>query len=307
MEEDQKYHIYINKASGTVQNIGQESLENMIRNSNLSVAELKFLSPPELIETVKNYNKNEPLIIGGGDGTIKSCAETLIEKQTPFGFFPLGTMNLLAKDLNIPIDLPSTIKAYEKGTEIFEMDVGKVNGEHFLCCVGLGTMPETSEYREENRSDSQPILIPKLTVYMLQQMDQRNRKKLTLNLDGKRQFLKTSALVVSNNQYGPQGQWTEDNFKRPNLQDGLLGIYSVAPKTFWEKVRFLLRLGIGDWKKDHALKEWSCRNLSIMSHNKTELLSLDGETKEFNTPLQFLILRKQLKIIVPKEATNNDE
>ena len=189
MEQNQKYHIYINKASGTVQSMGQKTLENMIKESDLPIAELHFLSPPDLIKNVKNFDRDAPLIIGGGDGTIKSCTETLIKKQIPFGFFPLGTMNLLAKDLSIPVDIKEAIQAYAKDTEIFEMDVGKVNGEYFLCCVGLGTMPETSEYREENRSDSQPILIPKLTVYMLQQMDQRNCKRLTLNLDGEKRYL----------------------------------------------------------------------------------------------------------------------
>ncbi len=300
MDNDRGFHIYINEGAGTVRRMGKAALEALISASGLDVECLYFLEPHDMLEKIRECDEGVPVLIGGGDGTIRSCAAYFAKKNISFGVLPLGTMNLLARDLNIPDQIDSALGAYARGVEMFEIDAGMVNDEMFLCCSGLGTMPEASEYREQYRGDSQPILIPRLTAYVLRQMDRMNRKKLTLFLDGKKQKIKTSALVISSNQYGPQGRWTEENFLRTSLQDGILGVYSAAPYTFWDKLRLLFRLRMGDWKRDKALQEWDCTDLKIESHDETVLLSLDGETQEFDMPLEFSILPKHIKILIPK-------
>lgn len=66
-------------------------------------------------------------------------------------------------------------------------------------------------------------------------------------------------------------------------------------------LRLLLRLGLGDWKKDKALKEWKCKTLQIKSRENPVLLSLDGETKTFDLPLNVSILPKHLRILIPED------
>ena len=300
MKETDRYHIYINKHAGTVSDMGYSKLENMIERSEIGVESLHFLGAERLIEKVEQDDGKFPILIGGGDGTIRSCAAHFVDKEKAFGILPLGTMNLLAKDLDIPVRLEDAVSSYAAGSEIYEMDVGKVNDEIFLCCASLGTMPETSEYRERHRGDSAPLLMPRITAYILKQMDRRYHKRLWLKLDqNKSQKLKTAALVISNNQYGPQGQWTEGNFKRPSLQDNILGVYSATPYSFTDKLRLLLNLGLGDWKKDEALREWECKKLEVRSTESNMLLALDGETQRFAMPLRFSVLHKGLKMIVP--------
>jgi len=301
MKHKQGFHIYINQKAGTVSHMGQAALEALISSSDLPVAHLYFLKPEDLIDKICHEPPDAPILVGGGDGTIKACAECLMENQTPFGILPLGTMNLLAKDLDIPLPLDETLAAYAKGVETYPIDVGRVNDAIFLCCVGLGTIPEASKYREEHRSDSQPVLIPRLTAYVLRQIDRFNRRKLTLTLDStKKKKIKSAALVVSNNQYGPQGQWNEENFRKLSLQDGKLGVYSAAPYSFWDKLRLLSRLFLGNWKKDEALQEWQCSTLGLACAEPSVLLSLDGETQTFDTPLTFSILPRRLQILIPK-------
>jgi diacylglycerol kinase family enzyme len=300
MKETDRYHIYINKHAGTVSDMGYSKLESLIERSDIGIESLHFLGAERLIEKVEQDDGKFPILIGGGDGTIRSCAAHFVNKDKAFGILPLGTMNLLAKDLDIPVRVEDAVSAYAAGSNIYEIDVGKVNDEIFLCCASLGTMPETSEFREKHRGDSTPLLMPRLTAYILKQMDRRYHKRLLLELDQRVQKIKTAALVVSNNQYGPQGQWTEGNFKRPSLQDNILGVYSATPYSFIDKLRLLLNLGLGDWKKDEALHEWECRELRVRGTEKNTLLSLDGETQRFSMPLHFSVLHKGLKMIVPK-------
>lgn len=304
MTGNQNFHIYINDASGTVINMGRSALTEMIGKSRLPIESVHFLKPDAICDEIKKngIDSNTKMIIGGGDGTIRSCAAQMMGTGQAFGILPLGTMNLMAKDLNIPTRIQNALDAYAAGTKTIDIDVGQVNDDIFLCCAGLGTIPEASKVREQHRDDEQPVLITRMTAYLLKQMDPVNRKKLTLKMNGRRKRIKTSALVVSNNQYGPQGQWNEENFKRISLQDGILGIYSVAPYSLWDKMRFLMRLGLGDWRQDKALREWRCKELTVRCKDRPVLLSLDGETEEFNSPLKFTVLPKKLKLLIPERS-----
>lgn len=295
--------IIINQNAGTVLQLGEQKIKEIITRNTLSVQDIYFYEPDAFFERLENLEgADQPLLIGGGDGTIRGAAGVLNKNNISFGIIPLGTMNLLARDLNIPVDLHNCIEAYANGHIEAAIDLGVINDHIFLCCAALGTMPEASEVREKMRANDDEFIIPQLTAFVLSQIDRRNRKQLNLTMDNIVRSVKTSALVVSNNQYVPQQGWDDNNFRRASLQDGLLGIYSAAPYSWWDKVRMLSRLQLGNWRDDPAITEWLSETLAINTLNQTELVSLDGEPQEMETPLHFSIRPKALSLIVPKTS-----
>lgn len=77
------------------------------------------------------------VIAVGGDGTARSCAEGLLGSGVPLGLIPIGTGNLLARGLGIPIAVAESVAVALLGSTRM-IDVGLANGEPFVVMAGMG-------------------------------------------------------------------------------------------------------------------------------------------------------------------------
>ena len=282
--ESKPYKILINAQSGQAKALEKDVFQEHVAKSGLDVEHIDFSSSDDFQDALKDaIASDSPLLIGGGDGTISMATALSLEHKKAFGILPFGTMNMIAQDLSIPLDIPDMLAAY-KNSKTIEIDIGMINDHPFLCCISLGVMPEASKIREETRDLPEIISMPRLAAYVFQALDKNNKRRLSLTIDNLRKNISTTALVVSNNQYALQDSLLEQNkFKKESLQDGVLGIYSAVPENSWAKIRFLSRLGLGDWNRDPSLKRYQGQRVEIKTHNPQELVSIDGEPLELQT------------------------
>jgi diacylglycerol kinase family enzyme len=89
-----------------------------------------------------------PVVAAGGDGTLNAVTSVLVDGDRTLGVLPIGTLNHLAKDLRIPLDLDGAVQTLLEGV-VANVDVAEVNGQIFLNNSGLGLYPKIVRHREK--------------------------------------------------------------------------------------------------------------------------------------------------------------
>ncbi len=146
-----------NKALGSIKNI--EDLLNKKASLRTFITQKKGdaeLFAREITSEFKGDNSplspftkggqgGDLVIVAGGDGTfnevingILSSKESAAKKKiVPIAFIPLGTTNVLAKELNIPENVGKAVHLALTGTAK-KISLGRINGRYFALMAGIG-------------------------------------------------------------------------------------------------------------------------------------------------------------------------
>lgn len=73
----------------------------------------------------------------GGDGTVTACTQSVANTGVPLAIIPLGTGNLLARNVGLPMGLDDALAVAIGGAQQ-AIDVGQVNGWFFVVMAGMG-------------------------------------------------------------------------------------------------------------------------------------------------------------------------
>ena len=93
----------------------------------------------------------DTVVVAGGDGTVACAAAALADTGIALGILPCGTMNLLARDLGLPVDDINAAAEMILRGHVQEIDVGMAGGHPFLCACMLGSAVRLGRHREQAR------------------------------------------------------------------------------------------------------------------------------------------------------------
>lgn len=131
----------------------------------------------------------------GGDGTVTACAEGLTGTGVPLAILPLGTGNLLARNIGLPTDLDEALAVALGATQQL-IDAGRVNGRLFVVMAGLGLDAQML-------SDASEPLKKRIGWFAYAISAARHLGdrplRLTISADGgRRRRMRANALIVGN-------------------------------------------------------------------------------------------------------------
>lgn len=130
-------HLFANMP-GRIQTIKAE-LQEHLPLASVELVEIKiFAEIAGLAERVLE-EQIDWVIVAGGDGTIRVCVEELVKHNcNPYlSIFPAGTVNLIAKELNLSTNPLKWVRHVLEGT-VRPVYLGAANGHIFLTVAGIG-------------------------------------------------------------------------------------------------------------------------------------------------------------------------
>jgi diacylglycerol kinase (ATP) len=117
-------------------------VERRLRVTGLDVRRIATTRPhavaDELREMLRDGSSDcTRVIVAGGDGTINAALPALMGTEFPLAIIPLGTLNVLARELGVPLDLDAAIRVAING-RVRRIDLGIANGRPFSLMAGMG-------------------------------------------------------------------------------------------------------------------------------------------------------------------------
>ncbi|CAM5667000.1 hypothetical protein SAVIM338S_06926 [Streptomyces avidinii] len=140
------------------------------------------------------------VVVCGGDGTVRACADVLAGTRIPLAVVPCGTGNLLARNLGLPMD-PAVALEESLAGDSFGIDVGRVRGDglpetRFTVMAGAG-------FDAAMVRDTSPRLKSRMgwAAYVLSALRHLNDDGvlLTIRIDGGRPRRRRARMVVIGN------------------------------------------------------------------------------------------------------------
>ena len=300
------YYVILNANAGTANAIGitPKSLKEMFASHGLeAIVDADTEAGMEVRTERALASGAQTIVAAGGDGTITALASALVGTDRQLAILPLGTVNALAKDLHVPLDLASAVAALQTG-EARRIDVGEVNGKVFLHKVVVGLIPGLAAGREKIRGRYDVAAKIGFLRYMFRRIARTKRMAVAIETNtGTRRVERVQALAVASNAYDEGlGQF----FSRHSLDRGTLTLYVLKHFTAGDFLRLTTGMLFGHWKNDEALSMESVSSVTIDSRKSLLKVMFDGEVMTLQTPLQFSIRPLALTVLVPPAVTQTE-
>ena len=246
----------------------------------------------ELSDTIRRYeNRVELVIIGGGDGTLNSAIEGLIDTKLPLGILPMGTANDLARTLGIPTDLSAACQLISSGKIRF-IDLGWVNGQYFFNVASLGLSVQITQRLTKDIKQRWGVLAYAFTA--LQTLWSARSFRAEIRVNNQSFHVKTIQIAIGNGRYYGGGMTVAED---ATIDDKRLDLYSLETKNWWEIIALLPAMRQGNhtsWPNVRALHGQEFE----VNTSKRRPINTDGEITT-HTPAKFRVIPKALAVIAP--------
>ena len=230
--------------------------------------------------------------VAGGDGSLGLVAAVAVERDVPFVCVPAGTRNHFAHDLGLDRADPLAALGAFVGPER-RIDVAMVGDRMFLNNVSLGVYADVVAepgYRARKLATAHSVL---------QAAVRGERARLAVEFtdpDGRRHE-EVLVLLVANNTY--QLQRASELGARDRLDEGVLQVSALRARTGAALARVVAKATVGRAGSGVAWAQWETAVLRVESKLQELPAGVDGEMVVLSTPLEFRILPRALRVLVP--------
>ncbi len=289
--------VAINRKSGSAMGLVESDVHRLLLDQLSAKLDVRFLEPDDLqnsLQSIFETAENKTVIVAGGDGTVSLAGSLALKHGTRLGVLPLGTMNLFARAMGMPIDLNEAVHAL-KHAQPHTVDVGDFNGEIFLNHMSMGLHPKVIQIRDQlPRSGRLSKIWNTMRAYWRIVSQPRNWQ-LRVSGDFEPFRVKAGLAVVAVN---PVPEKMAHLPYREGQSYGKLACYVSTHRNARQLNVLFTRLAAGLWHQSDHMEYREGETVTIECAGPLHI-SIDGEVKIASSPLVCTIRKGALAVLRP--------
>ena len=231
------------------------------------------------------------IVAAGGDGTINEVVNGLAGTNATLGLLPIGTMNVFATELGLPVHDLELCWNIIKADNTRAVDLPKANQKFFVQLAGVGldaqVVKETSAQLKRNFG---PL------SYLISAAQIAARQPPRLFIHSEDAPIKEGSFVLIGNGrlYGGPFPF----FKHAVIDDGKLDVIVFKSLGYLEIIKYLQDVVFSSEIRVPEIEYFQTERLRVESEQSVPV-ELDGELVG-NCPVEFSLDQRSLRVLVPQ-------
>lgn len=264
------------------------------------------LGPGELEAAARGCSGR--VIAAGGDGTVGAVADALIRAgasasaggaaPVPLGIVPLGTANVLARELGLPMDWEGAAEVAMESSGRRRIDAIRCGpgGRHLLTQAGMGVdaeMIRATRAEEKRRLGRWAYILRAISG-----MGRARSRRFRIAIDGgaAETARATQVLIANCGTLGQRGfQWGPDIA----LDDGVMDVCAILARGWGDYLAVALDFALGRTRENPRVRYWKARSRVEVRTRRRVSAQADGESIG-TTPLTFEMRAGCLEVVAPE-------
>lgn len=232
----------------------------------------------------------DAVLAAGGDGTVNEAAQPLVGTDVALGVVPVGTANMLARQLGFPLDVAEAARALGRSVPQ-RIDVGLAGDRYFLLWAGIGFDAEVARHLEPNVKRT--LGVPAIVVASFWTGLWFEGARTELTIDDLHLDRRTLLTVVANAGLYALMELSDD----AQLDDGLLDVVIFEGSGPLTKLKHFVNLLLRRHRDAEGIEFHRARRVQIAPRRPMPV-QLDGEPIGF-TPVRISLVPHALNVLAP--------
>jgi len=227
--------------------------------------------------------KLEVLIVLGGDGTIRTAAETCAEKGSYLIPLPGGTMNMLPRALYGDVAWEESLKNTLAAPSLKVLSGGRIAGKQFLIAAIMGAPALLAEPRESLREGNIVNAIEKGSVAFRKMFETKIQYLISDEMKGEAEAVALICPLISEQMSGSEQA----------LEAAVIDVESAA-----EVIGLVSTAAFGKWRDHRNILLTRTKTMRVQSRNDIPAI-LDGEKINLGGSAEVTFVPKAVTVLVP--------
>lgn len=196
-----------------------------------------------LADTVRGRLRDgcDLVVAAGGDGTVSAVGDGLVGSSVPLGIVPIGTGNLIARELDLPDDTDAAVELITCMPRVRRIDAMRMGDRIYLLSIGVGISASViGGTTSENKGRFGSLAYFATALFKIASTRPRY---LVVEVDGAPHSYRAIETSVMNcgllaKQFYPSGSDIQ-------IDDGHLGVWILSMKTTRDYLRYAIGVARG--------------------------------------------------------------